>query len=151
MIVYRKPIYAYRSDSCPMGLGGYSHEGWAWRFYLPSHLQFRASNNLFEHIASIITPWIDIIANRLQPGDCSLSMTDSLTSEGWSHKTNFKEDKEELIRATVRLEVARHHAHRFTRKIQSKITVNGFQEEITMSQMLYPATMTETTRKSSMF
>ena len=113
MIVYRKPTHAYRSDSCPMGLGGYSHEGWAWRYYLPSHLQFRASNNLLEHIASIITPWIDIIAGRLQPGDCSLSMTDSSTSEGWSRKTNFKEDGDDPIQATVRLEVARGHAQRF--------------------------------------
>ena len=112
MVVYRKPTHVYRSDSCPMGLGGYSHEGWAWRFYLPPHLQFRASNNLLEHIASIITPWIDILAKRLLPGDCSLSMTDSSTSEGWSYKTNFKEDGEEPIQATVRLEVARDHAHR---------------------------------------
>ena len=96
-----------------MGHGGYSHKGWAWRFYLPPHLQFRASNNLLEHIASIITPWIDILAKRLLPGDCSLSMTDSSTSEGWSYKTNFKEDAEEPIQATVRLEVARDHSHRF--------------------------------------
>jgi len=113
MIAYQKPTHAYRSDSCPMGLGGYSHQGWAWRYYLPPHLQFRASNNLLEHIASIITPWIDILAGRLQPGDCSLSMTDSSTSEGWSRKTNFKEDGEEPIQATVRLEVARGHARRF--------------------------------------
>ena len=56
MIVYRKPIHCYRSDSCPMGHGGRSHSGCAWKYYLPSHLQFRASNNLLEHIASIITP-----------------------------------------------------------------------------------------------
>ena len=54
MIVYRKPTHAYRSDSYPLGLGGYSHEGWARRFYLPPHLQFRASNNLLEHIAAIV-------------------------------------------------------------------------------------------------
>ena len=32
MVVYRKPTHAYRSDSCPMGLGGYSHTGFAWKF-----------------------------------------------------------------------------------------------------------------------
>ena len=61
MIVYRKPTHCYRSDSCPMGLGGYRHIGYVWRYYLLPHLQFRASNNLLQHIASIITPWIDII------------------------------------------------------------------------------------------
>ncbi len=111
-IVYRKPTHAYRSDSCPAGLGGYSHQGWAWRFYIPQHLQFRASNNLLEHIASIITPWIDMINGRINEGDCALSMTDSTTSEGWNKKTNFKEDTEDPIEATVRIEVARGHAKR---------------------------------------
>jgi len=49
-IVYRRPTHVYRSDSCPSGLGGYSHEGWAWRFYIPYELQGRATNNLLEHI-----------------------------------------------------------------------------------------------------
>ena len=112
-IAFRKPTHVYRSDSCPRGLGGYSHTGWAWRFYLPPHLRFRASNNLLEHLASIITPWVDILAGRLGKGDCSLSMTDSSTSEGWSRKTNFKEDGEDPIQATVRLDVARSHTRCF--------------------------------------
>ena len=111
-IVYRRPTHVYRSDSCPSGLGGYSHEGWAWRFYIPYELQGRATNNLLEHIASIITVWIDILAGRLKPGDCSLSMTDSTTSEGWAHKTNFSKDNEEPIQATIRIQVAREHAMR---------------------------------------
>ncbi len=112
LIAFRKPSHVYRSDSCPAGLGGYSHEGWAWRFYIPLELQFRASNNLLEHIACIVTVWIDIICGRLKKGDCCLSMTDSSTSEGWARKTNFKEDCEDPIQATVRIEVARDHAMR---------------------------------------
>lgn len=75
-LVFRLPNRVYRSDSCPHGLGGYSDQGWAWRFYLPPELRFRASNNLLEHISSIITPWIDMLAGRIQPEDCLLSMTD---------------------------------------------------------------------------
>ena len=41
-----------------------------------------------------------------------MSMTDSSTSEGWARKTNFKEDGEEPIQATVRLEVSRGDAQR---------------------------------------
>jgi hypothetical protein len=34
-IAYRCPTHAYQSDSCPAGLGGYSNEGFAWRYHLP--------------------------------------------------------------------------------------------------------------------
>ncbi len=43
IIAFRKPTHVYQSDLCPAGLGGFSHEGFAWRFYLPEHLRFRAS------------------------------------------------------------------------------------------------------------
>ena len=61
-------------------------------------------------MASIISPWIDIIAKRLSKGDCALSMTDSTTSAGWIRKTNFKEDDLDPIEAKTRIEIARHHA-----------------------------------------
>jgi hypothetical protein len=104
-IAYRKPTHVYRSDACPAGIGGYSHEGFAWRFYLPNDLKFRASNNLLEHMAGIISPWVDILAGRLNDEDCSLSMMGSTISEGWMRKTNFEEDKNR-IQATIRIEVA---------------------------------------------
>ena len=56
LIAFRRPTHVYRSDSCPAGLGGYSHKGFARHFYLPDNLQFCASNNLLEHLAAIITP-----------------------------------------------------------------------------------------------
>jgi hypothetical protein len=119
IIAYCRPTHAYQSDSCPAGLGGYSNEGFAWRYYLPKQLKFRASNNLLEHITAIITPSVDIIAGRLTRGDCALSMTDSMTSEGWLKKTNFIEDGKSLIQATIRLEVARLHAsHYLSHEIQ---------------------------------
>ena len=63
-------------------------------------------------MATVITPWIDIKAKRLGPGYCSLSMTDSSTSEGWLRKSNLKEDGESPIQATIRLEVSRSDAKR---------------------------------------
>jgi hypothetical protein len=53
-IAFRQPTHIYRSDLCPAGLGGYSHKGWAWRYYLPPELQICASNNLLEYLAAII-------------------------------------------------------------------------------------------------
>ena len=34
LLVFRKPTKVYRSDSCPAGMGGYSSDGFAWRWYL---------------------------------------------------------------------------------------------------------------------
>jgi hypothetical protein len=109
IVSYLLPTSCYRSDSCPHGLGGDSHKGWAWRWYLPDKLRFQASNNLLEHLVAIITSWIDLIQGCLKTGDCILSTTDSTTSEGWSKKTNFSKLGEDLIKATIRIEVAQKH------------------------------------------
>jgi hypothetical protein len=59
-------------------------------------------------------PWVDIIRGRLKLGDCTLSMTDSTTSEGWLKKTNLSKLGDEPIQALVRLEAARMHAINYT-------------------------------------
>jgi hypothetical protein len=100
-IAYRRPTHIYRSDSCPAGLGGYSHKGFVWRYYVPKNLKFQASNNLLEHLAAIITPWVDILTGRLKEGNCALSMTDNTTLEGWLKKANFIEDGKEPIQVTI--------------------------------------------------
>ncbi len=91
-------------------MGGYSHKGFAWQFYLPTKLKFRTSNNLLEHIAAIIMPWIDIIAGCIKKGNCALLMTNGTTSEGLLRKSNFIKDGKDPIQATVWLKVARLHA-----------------------------------------
>ncbi len=100
-IAYCHPTHVYRSNSCPAGLGGYSHKGFAWRYYLPKDLKFQAPNNLSDHLAAIITPWVDILTGRLKEGDCVLSMTSNTTLEGWLKKTNFIKDGKEPIQATI--------------------------------------------------
>ena len=61
LLTFREPTIAYRSDACPAGMGGYSNNGRSWRFQIPQHLQFRATINMLEHLASTIRPWIDIL------------------------------------------------------------------------------------------
>ncbi len=112
-IAFRRPTHVYRSNSCPAGLGGYSHEGFAWRWYLPKDLEFGAMNNLLEHLAAIIPPWINILAGRLQSDDCVLLMTDSTTAEGWLRKSNFSELGKSKLQASVRIEAARKQATLF--------------------------------------
>ena len=70
---------------------------------------------MLEFMASIIIPWINILAVRLTRGDCALLMTDSTMLAGWIRKTNFKKEGDNVspIEATVRIEIARHHATLF--------------------------------------
>jgi len=112
-IAFRRPTHIYRSDSCPAGFGGYSDRGWAWRWYLPKHLLFHASNNLLEHLAAIISPWVDIIAGHLKNQDCVLSMPDSTTAEGWLRKSNFSELGESPIQSSARIKACRKQATLF--------------------------------------
>ncbi len=97
LIPFRCLTHIYSLDSCPTGLGGYSNEGYAWRYYLLDNLKFWASNNLLKHLAAIITLWIDILVGRLNKGNCTLLMTDSTTLEGWVWKTNFIKDGKDQI------------------------------------------------------
>ncbi len=80
---------------------------------IPDDLLFRASNNLLEFLAAVITPWIDIIHGRLTAGDCALSMTDSTTAEGWMRKSNFVEPNEHPVQAKTRVNAARKYASIF--------------------------------------
>jgi hypothetical protein len=94
---------------------------WPWRIFgqrlclalrTPRRTSFQSINNLLKYIASILSPWIDMLAGRLNRGDCALSMTDSSTSAGWLRKTNFREiigNDTDLIQSQVRMETARHH------------------------------------------
>ena len=113
LITYRDVDRAYRSDACPAGLGGYSDQGRAWRFFIPLELQFRATLNMLEHLGSIIGPWIDIIEKMIKPYSCTLSLTDSTTSAGWLRKSNFKESDNESNELTkAKLKMSRDHALR---------------------------------------
>ena len=82
-ISYRSPTHSYRADACPFGLGGYSGQGWAWRFEIPSHLCYRATLNMLEHLCSIISPWKDLLEDNLPHFSCVLAMGDSTTAAGW--------------------------------------------------------------------
>ncbi len=123
LLVFRLPDCVYYSDSCPADLGGYSGQGHAWRFKLPDDLQFRALNNLLEFLAAIITPWIDIIGRRLSLVDCTLSMTDSTTAEGWMKRSNFVKPNNDPIQAMACADAARKYASIFM-----KADVKGYSQ-----------------------
>jgi hypothetical protein len=61
----------------------------------------------------VITPWIDIVNGRLNQGDCSLSMTDSTTAEGWMKKSIFIEPNNNPIQAMTCINTARYYSKLF--------------------------------------
>ena len=107
LITYRAPTHVYRSDACPAGLRGYSSDGRAWRYNIPTHLQFRATLNFLEWLGCQIGPLIDIEESKLPPLSCVLSMTDSTTAAGWLRKSNFREESEGEIQLRLKRETAR--------------------------------------------
>ncbi len=113
LLGFRSPDRIYYSDSRPAGLGGYSDQGFVWRFRIPDDLLFHTSNNLLKFLALIIMPWIDIIGGRLSPGDCALSMTDSTTAEGWMKKSYFSKAGNDPIQASTCINAAGKYAQVF--------------------------------------
>ena len=93
-----------------MGLGGYNDRGKAWRWAIPRHLQRQASINMLEHVASIIGPWIDILADELPPHSCSISLTNNTTSAGWLRKSNFADNDDKAQHLLSKLQAACSHA-----------------------------------------
>ena len=113
LLAFKLPDQVYYSDFCPAILGGYSDQGYACRFNVPDELQFRASNNLLEFLAAIVTLWIDIIGGCLSPGDCALSITNSMTAEGWMKKSNFFKPSDDPIQATACVDAVRKYVSIF--------------------------------------
>jgi hypothetical protein len=80
---------------------------------IPDDLLFRASNNLLEFLAAIMTLWVDIINGCLSSGDCALSMTNSTMAEGWMRKSNFSKYGVDPVQARTQVNAARKYAEIF--------------------------------------
>ena len=88
-IVYRRPTHIRWDDSCPIGIGGVSVKGLAYRYHLPRPLQGRVSNNALEFLASTVGCWLDYLNGEIPPLSCILALTDSSSACGWLHKSSF--------------------------------------------------------------
>ena len=93
-------IYIYTVDTCPFGLGRYySAEGQAWRWKIPTNLQFIVSINMLEYMAAIIgEPWKDIFKEL----SCTVSMTGNTLAAGWLWKSNCQESEISKIKSSSR-------------------------------------------------
>jgi hypothetical protein len=83
------------SDACEWGIGGYTTQGHAWRYLLPTHLRGRASINILEFIAAIITIHLSITHDThptIHPH--ILAFTDSSSAAGWLYHSTFNPVKD---------------------------------------------------------
>jgi hypothetical protein len=83
------------SDACEWGIGGYTTQGNAWRYLLPTHLHNRASINLLEFIAAIITIHLSITTdNHSTVHPHILAFTDNSSAAGWLFHSTFNPIKD---------------------------------------------------------
>jgi hypothetical protein len=89
-ICLTSPSAVVFSDACEWGLGGFTEQGFAWRYLLPPSLRGRASINFLEFLASIIT--IQMSLDNDVHSTCNphiLAFTDSSSALGWLYHSTF--------------------------------------------------------------
>ncbi|MGL4352121.1 MAG: hypothetical protein ACRCT2_16490, partial [Plesiomonas shigelloides] len=90
LITFRAPTHFLRSDSCEHGIGGYNlRSGRAWRWEIPIELRHRTSLNSLEFLACYVALAVALETEHVPQLSCLLSQTDSTSTAGWMHKSNF--------------------------------------------------------------
>ena len=107
LLTFRQPSRCHRTDSCELGLGGFSSVGKAWRWIIPIGLRGRAHIGLLEYLAQIVSIWLDIYDGDISAEDCVLSMGDSTNAIGWVKKSNFLEEGETHHDQTAKIRASR--------------------------------------------
>ena len=86
-IVFVKPLVILWSDACEYGIGGYSNNGLAWRWIIPTSWHGKRTLHLLELLASAVTICMTIL--KMVQGSHILESTDSSNALGWMHKAYF--------------------------------------------------------------
>ena len=98
-----KPSATTYSDACEWGLGGFTSQGNTWRYRLPTHLQQRASINLLEFMAAIVTIKLSLDHDKHDTEQPHiLAFTDNSSAVGWMYHSTFNPVKDPQHDATAR-------------------------------------------------
>ena len=94
-LVFRNPTRLCFSDSCPQGLGGYTHGGRGWRLKLNPKLAAYGediSNNLLEFLGMAITIWLSLIECEEMglTDELILALGDNTSAVAWIFKANLR-------------------------------------------------------------
>ncbi|KAI2504384.1 hypothetical protein MHU86_10063 [Fragilaria crotonensis] len=90
LIVTREPDRICWSDACPVGLGGYSLSGQAWRIKIPRSSIIhghKGVNNLLEFVGMIVNIWLECLDSNTNQS-CILAIGDNTSAIGWLYKTS---------------------------------------------------------------
>lgn len=86
------------SDACEYGLGGFNSLGEAWQWKIPERLRGRASINLLEFVASVITILFSV--RNVNKNKKIFALTDNSSALGWLFKASFhpaEKDKHDKV------------------------------------------------------
>jgi hypothetical protein len=107
LLVTREPDKVCWSDACPLGIGGYSLSGRAWRLRIPDTSPIHGNkgiNNLLEFLGMAINIWLSCLDPK-GCESCILAIGDNTSAIGWLHNSSRLDIEWEAHRA--HLQVAR--------------------------------------------
>jgi hypothetical protein len=110
LISTREPDRICWSDACPLGIGGYSLSGRAWRIQIPTSSIVRGHegvNNLLEFLGMVVNVWLECL-DTTSTQSCILAIGDNTSAIGWLFRTSKLDPTEPAHDA--HLFVARHLA-----------------------------------------
>ena len=110
LISTREPDRICWSDACPLGIGGYSLSGRAWRIQIPTSSIVRGHegvNNLLEFVGMVVNVWLECLDNTTDHS-CILAIGDNTSAIGWLFRTTGLDPTEQAQDA--HFFVARHLA-----------------------------------------
>ena len=91
-ITFTKQTSTLNSDAFEHGIGGYTTNGRAWRYLLPTHLIGTMSINLLEFVAAAVT--IVLTITETEGPHKPLALTDNSSALGWLYRASFPNSKE---------------------------------------------------------
>ena len=96
-LTLRNPTRWGFSDSCPQGLGGYTHNGRAWRLAVdPNSLIYQndSTNNVLEFLGLAITLWLSLeeCSELGLKDEVILILSDNTSAIAWFFKTSLPTD-----------------------------------------------------------
>jgi hypothetical protein len=94
-ICITKPTITTYSDACEFGLGGYTSQGYAWRYLLPRNLRGKTSINFLEFLAAIITIELSLQHDTHTTTNAHImAFTDNSSALGWMYHSTFNPVKD---------------------------------------------------------
>ena len=91
LVSVREPDRVCWSDACPLGIGGYSIGGRAWRIQIPKASAIRGNgsiNNLLEFVGMVVNIWLECMDPERPRNPCILAIGDNTSAIGWLFKTS---------------------------------------------------------------